>query len=139
MNRIEQIALMATYDQWMNRKVYDAAAKLTDAELRMDRRAFFGSILGTLHHLTLGDTEWLKRRLVPQSLRTFEQPAEAVGGEKLKRAYIYCSSPAIGAFDQVAARLRADRKWTYHELKTGHDAMVTAPGEVAKILLGLAR
>jgi len=60
-NRIEQIALMATYNQWMNRKVYDAAAKLTDAELRMDRRAFFGSILGTLNHLTLGDTVWLKR------------------------------------------------------------------------------
>ena len=61
MNRLEQIALMATYNQWMNRKIYDAAAKLTEAELRMDRRAFFGSILGTLNHLTLGDTVWLKR------------------------------------------------------------------------------
>lgn len=61
MNRLEHIALMATYNQWMNRKIYDAAAKLTEAELRMDRRAFFGSILGTLNHLTLGDTVWLKR------------------------------------------------------------------------------
>jgi uncharacterized damage-inducible protein DinB len=60
-NRIEQIALMATYNQWMNRKVYDAAATLPDAELRLDRRAFFGSILGTLNHLVLGDTVWLKR------------------------------------------------------------------------------
>ena len=61
MNRLEQIALMVTYNQWMNRKIYDAAAKLTEAELRMDRRAFFDSILGTLNHLTLGDTVWLKR------------------------------------------------------------------------------
>lgn len=61
MNRIEHIALMATYNQWMNRKVYDAASTLTHAQLTLDRQAFFGSILGTLNHLMLGDTVWLKR------------------------------------------------------------------------------
>ena len=60
-NRIEHIALMATYNQWMNRKVYDAAGTLTHAQLTLDRQAFFGSILGTLNHLMLGDTVWLKR------------------------------------------------------------------------------
>lgn len=60
-NRTEHIALMANYNQWMNRKLYDAALTLTDAELAMDRQAFFGSILGTLNHLVLGDTVWLKR------------------------------------------------------------------------------
>jgi pimeloyl-ACP methyl ester carboxylesterase len=85
------------------------------------------------------DTDWLNRRMVPQPFRTFEQPLEAAGGEKLRRTYVYCSNPAMGIFDQFAERLRGDRKWTFHELKTGHDAMVTAPGEVAKILLGLAR
>lgn len=60
-NRIEHIALMANYNQWMNRKVYDAAGTLTSAELALDRQAFFGSILGTLNHLVLGDTIWLKR------------------------------------------------------------------------------
>ena len=85
------------------------------------------------------DRDWLLRRLVPQPLKSFEQPLSAVGGEKLKRAYVYCSSPAMGAFDQFAERLREDRKWLYHEIKTGHDAMVTAPGEVAKFLLGLAK
>lgn len=60
-NRIEQIALLASYNQWMNRKLYDAAGSLYDAELTVDRRAFFGSILGTLNHLALGDTVWLKR------------------------------------------------------------------------------
>ncbi|WLH71204.1 DinB family protein [Pseudomonas fluorescens] len=61
MNRTEHIALMATYNQWMNRKLYDAASTLTDAQLAADRHAFFGSILGTLNHLALGDTVWLKR------------------------------------------------------------------------------
>ena len=60
-NRIEHIALMATYNQWMNRKVYDAAGTLTQAQLTLDRQAFFGSIFGTLNHLMLGDTVWLKR------------------------------------------------------------------------------
>ncbi len=60
-NRTEHIALMANYNQWMNRKLYDAALTLTDADLAMDRQAFFGSILGTLNHLALGDTVWLKR------------------------------------------------------------------------------
>jgi pimeloyl-ACP methyl ester carboxylesterase len=82
------------------------------------------------------DTEWLTRHLVPQPLRTFEQPLPAAAGEKLKRTYVYCSKPASGSFDQFAERLRDDRKWTFHEVKTGHDAMVTAPGEIAKILMG---
>jgi pimeloyl-ACP methyl ester carboxylesterase len=82
------------------------------------------------------DTEWLTKHLVPQPLRTFEQALPAGGGEKLKRTYVYCSKPAMGAFDQFAERLRDDRKWTFHDVKTGHDAMVTAPGEIAKILMG---
>jgi pimeloyl-ACP methyl ester carboxylesterase len=82
------------------------------------------------------DTEWLTRRLTPQPLRTFEQGLSATGGERLRRTYVYCTKPATGSFDRFAERLRDDRKWSFHELKTGHDAMVTAPGEVAKLLLG---
>ncbi|VVM68735.1 hypothetical protein PS687_00319 [Pseudomonas fluorescens] len=78
MNRIEQIALMATYNQWMNRKVYEAAAKLSDAQLREDRQAFFDSILGTLNHLVLGDTVWLKRFAQHPAGFTALAPLEAI-------------------------------------------------------------
>jgi uncharacterized damage-inducible protein DinB len=61
MNTPEYIVLMAEYNAAMNRKVYDAAATLPHAELTADRKAFFGSILGTLNHLLAGDTIWLKR------------------------------------------------------------------------------
>lgn len=54
-------ALMASYNQWMNAKVYDAASKLTAAELTQERGAFFGSIFGTLNHIVVADTIWLKR------------------------------------------------------------------------------
>lgn len=52
---------MAQYNEWMNAKLYEAASSLSDEELVADRKAFFGSILGTLNHLVVGDTLWLKR------------------------------------------------------------------------------
>lgn len=55
------LALLADYNQWMNRKLYDAAATLPPADLVADRGAFFKSILGTLNHLVVADTIWLKR------------------------------------------------------------------------------
>lgn len=61
MSRLETFRLLATYNGWMNGRIYDAAAKLTPAEIAQDRGAFFGSILGTLEHLVVGDTLWLRR------------------------------------------------------------------------------
>ena len=55
------IVLMAAYNEWMNARLYAAAGKLSAAELAADRKAFFGSILGTLNHIAVGDTLWLKR------------------------------------------------------------------------------
>lgn len=52
---------MASYNQWMNVKLYEAAGKLSQHELQADRGAFFGSLLGTLNHIVVGDTIWLKR------------------------------------------------------------------------------
>jgi uncharacterized damage-inducible protein DinB len=54
-------ALMADYNKWMNTKVYDAAAKLDNETLHADKGAFFGSVFGTLNHLLVADTIWLKR------------------------------------------------------------------------------
>ena len=61
MSRIEQFRLMARYNAWMNQKIYAAAAGLSAEALAQNRGAFFGSILGTLEHLVVADTLWLKR------------------------------------------------------------------------------
>lgn len=61
MSRPNHICLMATYNEWMNAKIYEASRSLPHEELSVDRKAFFGSILGTLNHLVAGDTIWLKR------------------------------------------------------------------------------
>jgi uncharacterized damage-inducible protein DinB len=57
----EDIQLLARYNETMNRRLYDAAAKLPAEEVCAERGAFFGSLLGTMNHLLAGDTIWLKR------------------------------------------------------------------------------
>ncbi|MCG3202626.1 MAG: hypothetical protein NFCOHLIN_02511 [Gammaproteobacteria bacterium] len=52
---------LASYNQWMNQRLYAVCAELGDAERRQDRGAFFESIHGTLNHLLLGDRVWLSR------------------------------------------------------------------------------
>lgn len=55
------IRLLASYNQWFNGKIYDAAGELAHEKLVEDRHAFFRSILGTLNHILVGDIIWLKR------------------------------------------------------------------------------
>jgi len=61
MSRTAHIRLMATYNEWMNAKIHEAARSLSDEALSENRNAFFGSIIGTLNHLVTGDSVWLKR------------------------------------------------------------------------------
>lgn len=61
MNLADYARAMAAYNQWMNEKVYDVAATLTDEERKRDLGAFFGSLHGTLNHLLLGDRAWMER------------------------------------------------------------------------------
>jgi uncharacterized damage-inducible protein DinB len=61
LDRTSHVRLMASYNQWMNERVYAAAATLPDAVVTADRKAFFGSILGTLNHIVNGDLIWLNR------------------------------------------------------------------------------
>lgn len=52
---------MADYNQLMNKKMLEAAAQLSTEALAEDRGAFFGSVIGTLNHIAVADTIWLKR------------------------------------------------------------------------------
>lgn len=57
----QNFQLLAQYNRWMNDKILAACSTLSAEELVSDRGAFFGSILGTLNHLMVGDILWLKR------------------------------------------------------------------------------
>ncbi len=53
--------LMATYNEWMNTRLYALCATLYEEELRRERGAFFGSIERTLNHIVYGDLSFLSR------------------------------------------------------------------------------
>jgi uncharacterized damage-inducible protein DinB len=52
---------LALYNRWANARLYTACADLSDAERKAPRKAFFGSIHGTLNHIMVGDRIWMSR------------------------------------------------------------------------------
>jgi uncharacterized damage-inducible protein DinB len=65
---------LAAYNSEMNRRLYEAAARLPDAARRADRGAFWRSIHGTLNHLLWADHMWMSR------LDGWEKPGVPVTG-----------------------------------------------------------
>src|SRR6266581_4759144 len=61
MNPLTHARAMAAYNRWMNERIYECCARLSDEERKRDAGAFFKSIHGTLNHLLLGDRIWLGR------------------------------------------------------------------------------
>lgn len=80
-------------------------------------------------------------RLRPQPKATLTQPAHlARGGWAAVRArtYIACDEPASDVFEPFKRRLQQDRAWGYQSMATGHDAMLSAPIELATRLARIA-
>lgn len=76
--------LFAKYNQWMNKKLFAAAAQLSEHDLRQDKGAFFGSVLGTLNHLLVGDIVWLKRFATdPEKFRSLDNIRNTAAPESL--------------------------------------------------------
>jgi len=87
------------------------------------------------------DAAWSGRHDAPHPYASMRQPVRLRNEAALARipkAFIYCSSPATGSFDQFAAKVRNDPAWRFFELATGHDAMILVPEALARILLELA-
>jgi pimeloyl-ACP methyl ester carboxylesterase len=83
------------------------------------------------------DVAWVAPRLGDQPLKTFTQPVQLSADENssMSQTFIQCTQAPF--FAEAAARARR-RGFQYRELfSAGHDAMITRPTELAKILLGL--
>lgn len=61
MMRPAYVQRMARYNRWQNEHLYSNADRLSDAERRSDRGAFFKSIHGTLSHILWADGIWMAR------------------------------------------------------------------------------
>ncbi len=58
---VAYVQRMARYNRWQNENLYGVSDRLSDAERRRERGAFFGSIHKTLSHLVWGDGIWMSR------------------------------------------------------------------------------
>jgi pimeloyl-ACP methyl ester carboxylesterase len=85
------------------------------------------------------DRRWIHERLVPQSLKCFTTPLRLRGGEvSVPRAFIYCKRfTGPDNFGPFAARARTEKGWRYHELDATHSPHITAPGQLAALLMKL--
>lgn len=63
MNLTNYARLMARYNRWMNEKLYEVCAQLSDEQRKADMKAPFHSVHGTLNHLLLTDRVWMGRFL----------------------------------------------------------------------------
>jgi uncharacterized damage-inducible protein DinB len=109
MAALTHLRLLASYNTWMNARIYDAAAKLPAQDLAADRGAFFGSIIGTLNHLVVADTIWLKRFATHHpaqhpALETLRQTAMPAALNQI----LYTELPALRAHrDRLDATISA--------------------------------
>ena len=84
------------------------------------------------------DAAWVRAKLTPQPFKTFTQPLRLAdpAGFVGPKTYIACvAAPRERWRDAMVERARAEPGWRYREVATGHDAMVTAPRELADLLL----
>jgi len=78
------------------------------------------------------DVHWVIPKLAPHPIRTFREAVRlSAQFPQMPRTYINC----IGDKPLGQPRtVQADGIEDYHEIRTGHDAMVTAPDDVAALL-----
>jgi pimeloyl-ACP methyl ester carboxylesterase len=86
--------------------------------------------------------DWINARVTPQPVTTYTEPVPSgdVRSAALPRVFIHCTAnppTTPDGFGPFAAKARASG-WPVYELATGHLAMLTAPREVAELLLRLA-
>jgi len=86
--------------------------------------------------VTGNNRDWLLRRLTPQPVHTHDTPLHLNHplGNGLPCSYIACIEPALPNIEPSRRWARAQPDWDWHELRTGHDAMVIAPDELTSLL-----
>ena len=83
------------------------------------------------------DVAWLQRHLRPMPVGTYigTFTFASSGSNGLKRTYIASSKPPYALLVSTRNRIRDDNTWSFTTIEAGHDSMVTAPDELASLLI----
>jgi pimeloyl-ACP methyl ester carboxylesterase len=104
----------------------------------------------TVFGLAAEDHAWVQRRQTPHPGHTYQAPLQfdPVRVASVPRTFIDCVKPRLGTIDSIRPRVRDagfwDGAWSggggirVTELATGHDPMVSAPGELTRLLVACA-
>jgi pimeloyl-ACP methyl ester carboxylesterase len=86
------------------------------------------------------DRCWMVERLVPTPFKVFTDPLrrQHPAAARLPRTCVRCLQHASPVFDRYAAMARQTDGWRLRELDAAHEPFVTAPRELADILLEAA-
>lgn len=85
------------------------------------------------------DVAWLQRRLRPMPVGTYNRTFtfNRSGSNGLKRTYIASTKPPYGLLASTRDRIKGDSTWAFRTIEAGHDSMVTAPDELASLLVAV--
>ena len=83
--------------------------------------------------------EWVRRHLTPHPASTYDSPLRLRHpiGNGRPRTYIACTRPSYAALEGVREWVKRQPGWAWQEIATGHDAMVTAPDELTRMLAAI--
>ena len=86
------------------------------------------------------DQAWVESKLTMQPMGTYEQPMILRNpfGNGIDKVYVDCTNPKLASVNPSREKAHAQAGWKYDEIATGHDAMVTAPRELAALFLRYA-
>lgn len=93
-----------------------------------------------LFGLTGTDAAWVARRQTPQPGGVYDDPLQfdAARVAALPRTFIDCNAPALPTIAVMRERVRQQPGWQVLDIATGHDAMISAPQELLRVLLSMA-
>jgi pimeloyl-ACP methyl ester carboxylesterase len=92
-----------------------------------------------VYGLDSADRDWVNRRQTPHPFGVYQDPLnfDATRVASVPRTFIDCIAPALPTIAVMRRRVRTAPGWKVTELKTGHDAMLSMPEELARVLLDL--
>lgn len=88
----------------------------------------------------VNDIQWVERRMTDHPWSTWTDPLTLNNpfGAGLPKTYIKCTKPEFPLVAAAKVELRNNPDgWDIASLETGHEAMVTAPAELAQLLISL--
>ena len=87
------------------------------------------------------EAAWVSSNLTPHPECLYDTPLPITQevGNGLACTYIACTSPVLSSVASSQAWARQQAHWQWRELATGHDAMVTDPAGLTRMLLEIAQ